>query len=105
MIRYGAFKSTEFTKRQIGVIYAKAKKGELKVEKWLMSELYDLADYYGYDDNGSVEWAERSVKIIINKVFDNALEEAQRIINNFTESQYETYSEKYRSKFDRTYIG
>lgn len=35
MKNYGAMKATEFTRKQIGVIYSKAKKGELKIEKWL----------------------------------------------------------------------
>lgn len=33
MRNYGANKATEFTKKQIGVIYRMAKNGELKVEK------------------------------------------------------------------------
>ena len=46
MKNYGANKATEFSKKQISVIYGMAKRVELKVEKWVMSDLYDLADYY-----------------------------------------------------------
>ncbi len=36
MIQYGANKATEFSKKQIGVIFGMAKRGELKVEKFIM---------------------------------------------------------------------
>ena len=39
MRNYGANKATEFTKKQINVIFAKAKAGELKVESWIMKKL------------------------------------------------------------------
>ena len=34
------------------------KRGNLKVEQFVMSDLYNLAEYYGYDDNKSVERSE-----------------------------------------------
>lgn len=49
MKQYGAMKATEFSRKQIGVIFAKAKAGELKVEKFVMSDFYTMADYYDYD--------------------------------------------------------
>ena len=73
MKEYGANKATEFSKKQISVIYSKAKNGELKVEKWYMSRLYDLAEYYGYDYNRSVEFEERSILKIIESVFRTIL--------------------------------
>ena len=39
---YGTYFATEFTKKQINVIYGKAKNGELKVEKWFIRDLYEL---------------------------------------------------------------
>lgn len=70
MRNYGANKTTEFTKKQIGVIYRMAKNGELKVEKWVISDFYDLADYYGYDDNRNVEASEKKIKKILDAVFE-----------------------------------
>lgn len=61
MKQYGLMKATEFTKKQVNVIFAKAKHGELKVEKWFISELYTLADYYNYDDNRSANAAKRKL--------------------------------------------
>ena len=81
MKEYGFNKATEFTKKQIGVIYYKAKSGELKVEKWFMSFLYDLADYYGTDSNRLVEERESEVLKILDNVFSNKIDEAQELIN------------------------
>ena len=59
MKRYGANKATEFTRKQINVIFAKAKAGEIKIKKWVIADFYNTADYYGYDDNGIVEERKR----------------------------------------------
>lgn len=55
MRRYGMNQATEFSKKQISVIYGKAKAGQLKIEKWLISRFYDLADFYGIDWNRGIE--------------------------------------------------
>ena len=101
MKQYGANKSTEFTGKQINVIFAKAKSGALKVEKWFMSELYVLADYYGYDDNRSVEESERQVFEILEAVFSNDTELAQKLIDETAEKWFNSYSFKNRKKCDR----
>lgn len=101
---YGAKKATEFSKKQVGVIYAKAKAGELKVERWVMTELYDLADYYGYDDNGSVEWNERFILMILEAVFSGDLEDAQERIDRYTESGWNALSRKGREKACRDMV-
>lgn len=82
---YGANKATEFSKKQISCIYGAAKRGELKVEKWVISEFYDLAEYYGYDDNGSVEKAEAKIMNIIESFFAKDMEKAQELIDSYTE--------------------
>ena len=99
---YGAFKATEFTKKQINVVFAKAKSGDLKIEKWFMGELYSLADYYGYDDNRSVESSEREVKEILEAVFSNDLTKAQELICKIADSWYSLYGRKTQAKCDRT---
>lgn len=101
MKQYGMQKATDFTRKQIGVIFAKAKSGDLKVEKWFMSELYNLADYYGYDDNRSVECSESDVKKILEAVFSNAIEVAQNLINETETKWYNLYGRKTQAKCDR----
>ncbi len=104
MKEYGAMKATEFSKKQIGVIYANAKNGNLKVEKWIMFKLYDLADYYGYDDNASVEYDERSVLLILDDVFAGRMAEAQERINDFTERLDRTCGKKV-NRFNHVMVG
>ena len=48
MKRYGLNKATEFTRKQVNIIYRNAKQGNLKVEKWMMNRMYDLSDYSDY---------------------------------------------------------
>lgn len=95
-------KVTEFTKKQISVIYRLAKTGDLKVEKWIIAKLYDLADYYGSDDNRTVEELERYVLDILKEVFDNNTIKAQELINEFTEDYYSRLGNKLQNKVDRT---
>lgn len=104
MKRYGYMKATEFTKKQIGVIYRLAKTGELKVEKWVISEFYVLADYYGYDYNGSVESCETSILKILDAVFAKDLAETQERINEYTEKQFDLMGRKAREKADKNYL-
>ena len=104
MKQYGNNKATEFSKKQIGVIYRLAKEGKLQVQKSQMKDLYDMADYYGYDDNGSVEQYERHVLIILNYVFSNDLDKAQEEINRLTESNYNLLSNKAKANWDSELI-
>ena len=99
-----AKKATEFSKKQIGVIYRMAKNGELQGEQWVMSELYDLADYYGFDDNGSVEASERDIKEILEKVFAGKIAEAQELIDKYTEYNYSLFGKKRQQKLNRNYV-
>ena len=104
MRTYGMNKTTDFTKKQIGVIFAKAKRGELKVERWAMAEMYDLADYYGKDFNGMVELEERRVLLILKAVFDGDLETAQEWVDSFTESVWNSLTEKRQAASDRSLV-
>lgn len=104
MKEYGSKKATEFTRKQIGVIYGMAKSGKLSVEKWVMSDLYNLADYYGYDDNGSVAESEKKVLEILEAVFGNETEKAQELIDKYTEKTFELLSRKNRENADRTRV-
>lgn len=102
MKQYGFYKSTEFTAKQISVVYYKAKNGELKVEKWFMQELYNLADYYGYDDNRSVEVVEAKIKKILEAVFSKDMQKAQELINCVANDMFESFGRKNQAKCDRT---
>lgn len=102
MKQYGANKATEFNKGSLSPIYKAAKSGELKVEKWFMSKLYDLADYYGYDHNGSVANEEADVLRILDHM--NDLEATQELIDSTTELWFERYTEKVRKGFNRNYV-
>lgn len=104
MKSYGYKKATEFSKKQINVVFGKAKAGELRVEKWVMKRLYELADYYGYDYNSSIEREERSILHMLNALFSGDLKEAQEEIDWYTKSVYSDYTEKYRQSFDRSLV-
>lgn len=104
MKAYGAFKATEFTRKQVGVIYRMAKNGELKVEKWVISELYDLADYYTYDYNGSVAQAEGEILNILAAVFAKDTEKAQMLIDNYTKTSFELLPLKNQQAADRNFL-
>lgn len=104
MKQYGSKFSTEFTKKQIGVLYYKAKDGVYNVEKWFMAELYNAADYYGYDDNRSMATFESCVKTILDLMFEGKEEECQSAIDTLTEKTFNQYSTKISKKFDRNMV-
>jgi hypothetical protein len=104
MKQYGARFATEFTKKQIGVIYRMAKAGDLKVEQWIMNQLYNLADFYGYDDNRSVAEEEVKVLQILDKVFANETAEAQELINEYTDWLFDHISAKRQAQVNRNLV-
>ena len=104
MKQYGMNKATEFSKKQISVIYMKAKNGELQVENFMIRKLYDLADYYGQDFNHSVENDEVFVKAILESVFANDLKTAQEKINEYTERSFNLLGLKAQKEADRTFL-
>lgn len=101
MKQYGAKFATEFNKRDLAPIYKAAKAGDLKVEKWMMIHLYDMADFYGYDDNRSAADQERE---ILNILAAESVEEKQKRIDLFTESLFSRYTEKHQKSFDRNFV-
>ena len=104
MKQYGAFKATEFTARQISAIYRKAKNGELNVEKWVINRFYELADYYNYDDNGSIAEEETKINEILASVFANDLITAQELINKYTKETFGLLSAKRQAKCDKSLV-
>lgn len=101
---YGANKATEFTKKQINVIYRLGKNGDLKIEKSEISRFYDLADYYGYDYNRSVEESEEIILQILRAVFDSDLETAQNLIDRDQKRVYNLLSVKNQQAWDSTIL-
>lgn len=105
MKTYGnGMKATEFTKKQISVIYRMAKNNELKVERWVMSDLYDLADFYSYDDNGNVAKLEERITKILDAVFGKDLETAQALINEYTEDRFNLMGRRFQESANRQLV-
>lgn len=104
MKAYGLNKATEFSKKQISVVYGAAKRGELSLERWVASEFYDMADYYGYDDNGSVERTEAKILSILDAVFSKDMAKAQELISAYTESELNLMGKKEQAKLNRSLV-
>lgn len=104
MKQYGFNQATEFSKKQIGVIYRAAKSGDLKVEKWFMSRMYDLADFYGMDSNGSIAKEEQGIKRILEAVFAGNLAEAQERIENEQQHTFSLFTEKAQKSMSRELV-
>jgi len=104
MKNYGMNKATEFYKGNINFIYKNAKQGNIEIERWLISEFYDLADYYGPDYNGSVEQDERNIKRILTALEKEDYEEAQEIID-YMNSKQNLYSKKIQDRMNHETIG
>jgi hypothetical protein len=88
MKQYGRNAATEFTRKQINVIFALTKQGTLTVTKEVMGDFYELADFYGevagYDDlKAYVERCESKILTILDAVFSKNYELAQEHINEY----------------------
>lgn len=105
MKRYGFNFATEFTARQINVIYGCAKRGELKVEKFVMQNFYSLADYYGTDSNRSVADREASILRVLDAVFAHDYNLAQSLIDNYTDLLFKCFSAKMQNAADKSLVG
>ena len=69
-----------------------------------MSDLYDLADYYDYDDNGNVEFAERQIRVILDEVFAGNFERAQELIDGYTETLFSQLGLKAQKRANRELV-
>lgn len=97
-------KATNISRKQIGVIFGKAKRGELKVQKFVMSDFYDIADFYNYDDNGNVERAEAQIRRILDEVFAGNDQKAQELIDSYTEMLFSQLGVKAQQKANRNLV-
>lgn len=66
----------QITKRQAGVIYRAYKESLVDVTDENIKSLYNLVDYRGYDDNGSMQRMNDSIQLAIEAVFENNYEKA-----------------------------
>lgn len=97
-------KATNISRKQIGVIFGKAKRGELKVQKFVMSDFYDIADFYNYDDNGNTERAEAQIRRILDEVFAGNDQKAQNLIDSYTETLFNQLGIKAQQKANRNLV-
>ena len=97
-------KATSISRKQIGVIFGKAKRGELKVQRFVMSDFYDIADFYNYDDNGNVERAEAQIRRILDEVFAGNDQKAQELIDSYTETLFNQLGVKAQQKANRNLV-
>lgn len=71
------------TRKQIDVIFSKAKTGELNVEKWMMKTLYQVTETGSLPYTTYVE-----IKHILDDIFSGNISNAQRLIDEMTEEEY-----------------
>ena len=72
-----------YTRKQAGVIYRAVKEGKIEMEKPAISKLYDWADDFGIDYNGSINRIMHEVHIAIDAIFEGDYEKAQAYVNAF----------------------
>lgn len=79
---------TKLTRKQVNVIFANYKKGNLKIDRELISKLYDNADLSGWQAqermNQSSFWF-NAIFNAIEAIFNNDFETAQKNLNLATE--------------------
>ena len=69
-----------------------------------MSDFYDLADFYNYDDNGNAERAENQIRCILDAVFAKDDEKAQKLIDNYTETLFNQLGSKAQKRANRSLV-
>lgn len=95
---------SRLTRKQVNVVYANAKKGNIRVEKWMISQMYELADETEQiiDWNGSIGSKLDKCRMILDAIFANDYEKAQRIID--WAFDINLYGRKTVERIDRTVI-
>lgn len=102
MKQYGMNQATEFSTKQIGVVYRAAKNQDLRIEKWYINRMYDLADFYGIDENGSVASEEGTIKRILEAVFAKDYTKAQALIDDEQDHIFNLFTAKKQKAIDRS---
>ena len=94
------------TRKQANVIFACAKAGKIKLERWQMSSIYNLADKADdciVDWNGSTRKDRETVRDILDNIFAGDFEKAQARIDKFY--NLADYGKKFKDRADRRLIG
>lgn len=94
------------TRKQANVIFACAKSGKIKLERWQMSSIYNLADKSDdviIDWNGSIRQERETVRDILDNIFAGDFEKAQARIDKFY--NLADYGKSFRDRADRSLIG
>ena len=81
--------ATCFTKRQVGLIYRAAKDGNVKIPMWVMTAMYDMAEFYGYS-NKTIEEAESLVEMAIEEAANREWSWLQEHVDEFAEMYPQT---------------
>lgn len=70
----------QITKKQAGVIFRAYKDGKINISEEDIKRVYNLVDYNGYDDNGTMQWMNDRLQIAIEKIFAGEYGEADEQI-------------------------
>lgn len=95
---------SSITRKQVNVLFAKAKAGELKIERFAISAMYDLADGYFWEAGESMKEDEKNVKAAVNNVFNGKMSAAQDRINKYTAEIFGRCTEKKQAELNRAYV-
>lgn len=76
----------QLTRKQAGVIFGASKRGEIKISKNFIAKMYEVADFYGYDDNGTKQLLNDGFKAIVDTFFNdraNTQTEIDKFVSRF----------------------
>lgn len=71
------------TRKQVNVIYAASKRGDLKVSRDTFSELYDVTELYAKEMNDEERETVAFGQLVVDLIFKSELESAQDIIDRY----------------------
>lgn len=101
MKKYGANKKAEVNSK---LIYRAAKEGRISIPLWYYLEAKKTGEYYGYDDNHSVERAETFFRMVTDAISEGNDSEAQEKIEFHMKSLESEYTSKYFAKLPKQMI-
>lgn len=60
----------KITRKQAGVIYRALKEGRIEMSDKEVSIMYDIVDFEGYDDGGSLNSINDRLTVAVDKIFE-----------------------------------
>lgn len=100
MKTYGTFVATDIDRKKVKSLWAMAKRGTLVVEHWFGTELFRLANYFGYESE-KAEQREKQVLNILDALDEHHVKTAQELIYKTTSQWYNEMSDKQREQISR----